>query len=170
MIQPISDEFRKWYFDDGNQRRDGAWHGTLRVAAWFVSAIMLLLLMTDISYSAERVDFRRDIQPILADRCWSCHGRDKPMAGLKLSDRDAATAPLENGKIAIVPGKPDASELIRRIESPDTDALMPPPETQKPLTDRQRQLLRLWIADGAEYAPHWSFVPPIATAAPKLAR
>lgn len=104
------------------------------------------------------VDFNRDIQPILADRCWNCHGRDKPTAGLKLSNREGAVAPLENGHRAIVPGKPDESELIRRIEAADPDVVMPPPETQKPLTDRQKKLLRAWIAAGAEYAPHWAFV------------
>lgn len=116
------------------------------------------------------VDFNRDIQPILADRCWGCHGRDKPTAGLKLSDRASAIASRDGGPAAIVPGQPDESALIRRIESADPDVVMPPPETQKPLSDRQKQLLRRWIAAGAEYAPHWAFVPPKRPDPPRVSR
>lgn len=131
----------------------------------FLSAVLISYLP---AAEPAAVDFNRDIQPILADRCWSCHGRDKPTAGLKLSSRETAMAPLDNGHRAIVPGKPDDSELIRRIEATDSDVVMPPPETQKPLTERQKKLLRQWIAAGAEYAPHWAFVPPKRPALPKV--
>jgi hypothetical protein len=136
---------------------------------WFPSISIAVLMLPAAGRAAEPViDFNRDIQPILADRCWSCHGRDKPIAGLKLSDRESALAPLENGTRAIVPGQPDESALIQRIESADPDTVMPPAEAQKPLTEQQKLLLRQWITAGAEYAPHWAFVAPKRPALPDV--
>ncbi len=101
--------------------------------------------------------FNRDIKPILSDKCFACHG---PAAraegtGLRLDLRDSAVTDWE----VIVPGKPDDSELVRRIESADDGELMPPPETHKPLSAGERALLRQWIAEGAEYESHWSYRP-----------
>ena len=109
--------------------------------------------------AAERpIDFGRDIQPILARRCFACHGPDKAEGGLRLNGREAALAELDSGAHAIVPGKPDESELLRRIASTDDDERMPPGDN-KPLSAEQVALVRQWIAQGAEWRGHWAFEP-----------
>jgi hypothetical protein len=80
---------------------------------------------------------------------------------LRLDQRDHALAPAESGSSAIVPHQPDASELVKRIFSTDAESVMPPPELDKPLTPLQKDLLRRWIEEGANYEPHWSFLAPI---------
>jgi hypothetical protein len=110
-----------------------------------------------------KIDFNRDVRPILADNCVYCHGPDaKHREGdLRLDVREDAVAAG-----AIAPGKPDSSELLRRILSDDADQRMPPPSTQKQLTDRQKSVLRRWIEQGAEYQKHWAYVPPQKHALP----
>ena len=117
------------------------------------------------------VDFSRDVRPILARHCFKCHGPDDTarQASLRLDRRDAATGPAESGAMAIVPGKPDESALIRRVSSDDDDEVMPPPAEKKPLSAAERETLRRWIADGAEYKPHWAFVAPVQSALPAVA-
>jgi len=108
-----------------------------------------------------QIDFARDIQPILAIHCWSCHGPDETsrQAELRLDVRDQAIA-----KSAIVPGDDSTSELIHRIDSTDTDSKMPPDTSKKPLNEKQKELLRKWIQQGATYAKHWAFEAPGRTA------
>lgn len=108
--------------------------------------------------AAEPIDFNRDIRPILADKCLTCHGPDpaKRQAELRLDLRERAIASLPSGTIAIVPGKPDASELVRRIEASE-DERMPPTSFNKSLTSEEKTALTRWIAQGADYAGHWSF-------------
>lgn len=120
-----------------------------------------LLLLAPFASAAE-VDYARDIQPIFAEKCALCHGPDKSTreADLRLDDRDSATAS------AIVPGDPEGSELLNRINSNDPDEVMPPPDHKKPLTEQERELLRQWIAEGAEYQQHWAFVPPVRPLVP----
>ncbi len=115
-----------------------------------------------IAPAASQVDFNRDVVPILSGNCFKCHGPDpeQRQAGLRLDHRDIATKPLDSGETAIVPGKPDQSELVRRVFSNDPDVRMPPPASKKELTDAQKKTLRDWIAAGAVYEPHWSFVAP----------
>src|SRR6185369_594914 len=93
-------------------------------------------------------------------------------AGLRLDDREAVGKPAESGEIAIVPGRAEKSELVRRINSDDETVVMPPPDTGKKLKAEQIALLTRWIADGAKYAKHWSFelpqkhpLPPVKQAA-----
>jgi Protein of unknown function (DUF1549)/Protein of unknown function (DUF1553)/Planctomycete cytochrome C len=107
-----------------------------------------------------KVEFNRDIRPILSNKCFACHGPDEEHreADLRLDVRDAAITAGADRK-AIVPGKPDESELVFRICSEDPDAVMPPRETEKPLTPSEIDLLKRWIAQGAEYQGHWSFLP-----------
>ncbi len=81
---------------------------------------------------AAKVDFRRDVQPLLAQRCYRCHGPDQAKGGLRLNKHETALAELESGAHAIVPGKPDESALVDRISSTDEDLRMPP--EGKPLT------------------------------------
>jgi hypothetical protein len=103
-----------------------------------------------------RLAFNRDIRPILSENCYACHGPDKNKrkAKLRLDERTSAVATQ-----AIVPGKPDDSELVARILSDDAEEVMPPPNTHKSLTAAQKDLLRRWIAEGAEYQAHWAYVP-----------
>ena len=111
--------------------------------------------------AAQDVDFRRDVLPILSNHCYACHGPDEKArkAKLRLDNAEAALAPRKNAQ-PIVPGKPDASEIIVRVESSDADSVMPPSEFKKPLTVKQKEILRKWIAGGAKYAEHWAFVSP----------
>jgi len=113
------------------------------------------------------VDFNRDIRPILAENCFYCHGQDgnKRQADLRLDDRAAAVSAG-----AIVPGNTGASTALERIRSSDPDVQMPPPTSNRKLSDEQKQLLDRWIAAGAEYAPHWGFVPPARPAVPAVSR
>jgi cytochrome c553 len=103
-----------------------------------------------------KVTFNRDIRPILSDKCFFCHGPDakKRQAKLRLDDRDVAL-----GKKAFVPGKADASEMIRRILATDDDHMPPVKSKLAPLTRAEVAKLRQWINDGAEYQAHWSFIP-----------
>ncbi|MCB9279223.1 MAG: DUF1553 domain-containing protein [Lewinellaceae bacterium] len=121
----------------------------------------------------EKIDFNFHIKPILADRCFPCHGPDKnkQKAGLALHEKDLALAELaENpGHFAIVPGKPSKSELYRRIISTDPDQLMPPPESNLNLSPYEILVLKKWIEQGAEYRPHWSFIPPVKPGVPAVA-
>ena len=111
--------------------------------------------------AAQAPDFNRDIRPILAENCFSCHGFDPGHreANLRLDTREGATAE-NDGVAAIVPGNLAASALWHRIRSTDPDEVMPPPKTHKSLTAAQKDLLRRWIEEGAPYEKHWSFVPP----------
>lgn len=115
-------------------------------------------------------DFNRQVRPILAQHCFKCHGPDDKgrEAGLRLDVREGAVAALESGERAIVPGKPDASELLRRIHSTDEADQMPPPATKKTLTVGEKTVLRQWIEAGAEYQPHWAFVAPRAAPLPAV--
>ena len=114
------------------------------------------------AWAAEPIEFNRDVRPVLADKCFACHGGDaKSLKGeLRLDLRERATAPAKSGKIAIVPGHAERSELMRRIGSGDPDDLMPPADSHKSLTQGEKQLLRRWIAEGAAYKDHWSFIRP----------
>jgi len=117
------------------------------------------------------VDFTKHIQPILAEHCAHCHGIDEStrQGGLRLDIRQNALEGGDSGEPAIVPGKPEESELVARIHSTDADVIMPPPHEKKPLSVEQKALLEAWIADGAGYHPHWSFVPPQKAVVPAVA-
>src|SRR5437879_5601070 len=109
------------------------------------------------------IQFNRDIRPILSENCYVCHGHDKNQrkAKLRLDVRDVAIE-----REAIVPGKPEASKLVEHIFSTDPDEIMPPPKTHKKLTSAQKDLLKGWIAAGAEYEPHWAYIKPKRFAVP----
>ena len=112
----------------------------------------------------EKVDFGRDIRPILSDKCFKCHGPATQKARLRLDDRDSAV-----DRVAITPGKHAESELIARVLLPDGDKKrMPPREVGTRLTPDQVSKLKAWIDQGAEYTAHWAFVPPKRPAVPEL--
>ncbi|HEX4415582.1 MAG TPA: DUF1553 domain-containing protein [Lacipirellulaceae bacterium] len=119
-----------------------------------------------------KVGYRHDILPILSDRCFKCHGPDSASrkAGLRLDRPDAAVSELDSGAKAIVPGKPADSELIHRIMSKDSDEMMPPPDSEKVLSDAERTLLQRWIEQGAKYEKHWAFVAPVRPDVPSVKR
>ena len=120
------------------------------------------------SFAAERPSFNRDIRPILADACFQCHGADEKQrkAGLRLDVQEIAFKPAESGATAIVPGRPDASELLKRLLSGDDSVRMPPTASGKTIAPQQIETLKRWIADGAEYQGHWAFIPPTRPVVP----
>ena len=117
------------------------------------------------SAEPEKLEYNRDIRPILADKCFACHGPDSAArkADLRLDQRETA---IEMS--AIAPGEPESSEMIRRILSTDESEVMPPPETKKTLTKAEKEKLTQWIKQGAEYQLHWSFIPPKRPELPKV--
>lgn len=120
--------------------------------------------------NAGEIEFNRDIRPILAQNCFTCHGADSASrkAGLRLDHFEDATAPRKDSMPPITPGKPDASELVRRIFTTDEDDHMPPPESKKTLTEAQKNLLKNWISQGAVYQAHWALLPPQRSALPQV--
>ncbi len=116
---------------------------------------------------AEPVDFSRDIQPLFAKRCFSCHGPDTQEAGLRLDQMAGATAALDSGGRAIVPGKTAESEILARITSNDPDIQMPPEGPR--LTAVQLDAITRWIDEGAEWKEHWAFRPLTRPAVPAAA-
>ena len=116
-----------------------------------------------------KVDFLREVRPILANHCFKCHGQDEAArkAKFRLDIRESAIAPAKSGAVPIVPGKLDKSELVRRIFAEDDDQ-MPPAAAKRPLTPEQKQILKRWIGEGAEYKPHWAFIKPAQPPLPKV--
>jgi len=119
-----------------------------------------------------RIDFDREIRPLLSETCFTCHGpdADKRQAGLRLDQKESAFGSLESGNTAIVPGAPEHSELIRRLLSTDPDEVMPPPSEQKRLSAAKIELMQKWVKQGAVWKGHWSFEsiesPPIPESDP----
>ncbi|MDN3690772.1 c-type cytochrome domain-containing protein, partial [Cyclobacterium jeungdonense] len=115
--------------------------------------------------STDQVSYNFHVRPILSDNCYACHGPDenKREAGLRLDMAESAYAALKENPDAhaIVPGKPGSSEVVRRLESTDAMEMMPPPESNLKLTEEEKGIIRKWIRQGAEYQPHWAFVPPV---------
>ena len=110
-----------------------------------------------------KIDFNRDVRPILSDKCFACHGPDEKVrkGDLRLDTRAGAIAN------AVVPGKPEASTLIERISSKEPEGLMPPAKTGKKLTVREVQILTQWVKESAPYAVHWAYAKPLRPAVPK---
>ena len=113
----------------------------------------------------ERIDFNRDIRPILSDNCFKCHGPDEHErhADLRLDSRQG----LEDAKDSLAPNDVDASELYRRLVTDDDSEIMPPLDSGRSLDARQKELIRLWIAQGAKWQDHWALVKPQKSALPK---
>jgi len=120
--------------------------------------------------SGAPLDYARDVRPILSQHCFKCHGPDEKArkGGYRLDLRKSAVEKTKSGLIPIVPGKPDESELVRRITADDDSELMPPPATKKPLSPTQKDILKRWITEGAEYKDHWAFVAPKPSGPPAV--
>ena len=119
---------------------------------------------------AAKVDFNFQIRPLLSDRCFRCHGPDSAArkAKLRLDQRDGALKELEDGMAVVKPGDLEHSELIRRIFAESEDDVMPPPDSHLTLTVAEKELLKRWVSEGADYKPHWSLLPVQAVEVPKL--
>ena len=135
------------------------------------SALLGLCVSALTVCAAERaVEFNRDVRPVLSDKCFTCHGPDAKTKNipLRLDQEAAAKADLGAGRRAIVEGDPDASELIRRVTTESKAKRMPPVHTGHAITPRELSVLRSWIAAGAKWEKHWSFIPPRTPALPKV--
>jgi hypothetical protein len=134
-----------------------------------ITPFFLLTALAAPAAAAGKLDFNRDIRPILSDNCFACHGFDakKRKADLRLDTPEGAYAAIE-GVFPIKPGDPAASSILQRALSTDEDEVMPPPETNKKLTAAQIDLLKRWIAEGAEYQRHWSFEAPVKSPLPEV--
>lgn len=121
----------------------------------------------------ETISYNFHIRPILSDKCFACHGPDanKRQANFRLDIKDSAYAPLKEtkGAFAIVPGKPEESEIFKRVSSVDPAYQMPTPESHlAPLTKQEITLIKKWIQQGGKYERHWAFVPPVKSALPAV--
>ena len=123
------------------------------------------ILLSGTASAAGKLEYNRDVRPILAENCFACHGPDSAArkADLRLDRREAA---IESG--AVTPGDLDASELIARINSTKPKEVMPPPSLHKTLTTAQKDTLRRWIEAGAEYQLHWSLITPARPSLPRV--
>jgi len=133
-----------------------------------IGALAVLAPGDSAAGSGARVDFGRDVRPVLSQHCFACHGPDegRRKAGLRLDLAEGATALLESGHRAIVPHDVAGSELVARITHESVKRRMPPRSADKPLSPDQVATLTRWIAEGAEYREHWSFLPPARPALP----
>ncbi|HMF13022.1 MAG TPA: PSD1 and planctomycete cytochrome C domain-containing protein, partial [Gemmataceae bacterium] len=125
----------------------------------------------DAAPSDAKIDFDRQVRPILSENCFACHGPDDKArkAKLRLDTKAGAFARLRGGGSAIVAGKPAESELFRRVSSADADERMPPVKSGKKLSGGQIDLVRQWIEQGADWSEHWSFVAPKRPQLPNVA-
>ncbi|MFQ5732759.1 MAG: PSD1 and planctomycete cytochrome C domain-containing protein [Planctomycetaceae bacterium] len=126
-----------------------------------LAALLAMGILPAIAQADEAVRYNRDVRPILAAKCFTCHGQDKRArkAELRLDVRKSALA-------VIKPGEPESSELIARISHADADSVMPPPATGNRITKAEAAVLRRWIRRGARYEKHWAFLPPERPAIP----
>ncbi|EEF59706.1 PSD1 and planctomycete cytochrome C domain-containing protein [Pedosphaera parvula] len=121
------------------------------------------------SSSSKTIDFNRDVRPILSDNCFNCHGPDEKRRKAKLRlDIAEGAVEVREGKQAIKPKDLQASEVWRRINTKDPDDMMPPPDSNKKLTEQQIQTLKRWIEGGAQYKGHWAFEAPRKPGLPKI--
>jgi hypothetical protein len=151
---------------------------------WKIIIILVFIVTTIVALSScftknshdklpDKISFNFHIRPILSDKCFKCHGPDanKRQAQFRLDIADSAFAPLKEtkGAFALVPGKPEESELYKRISSTDTSYMMPAPESHLgALSEYEIKLFKKWIQQGANYETHWAFTPPQKTALPKV--
>ena len=134
---------------------------------WKFGGALLILLLAAQGLRAGTIGYNNDIRPILSENCFPCHGADSASrkASLRLDRFEDAILPRKDSQPAIVPGKPNESALVSRINAADPDDIMPPTKTHKVLSAQQKELLKQWIAGGAKYQLHWSFIAPVR---PKL--
>ena len=133
------------------------------------ATLAISLFVTVHGLAAAKVNFQREVRPILSDSCFLCHGPDKTtrMVGMRLDTREGAFAKRPSGSV-IVPGNPKASLLYQRISADKPARLMPPPYSHKTLTAEQRETLRRWIEEGANWEEHWAYQAPVRREPPAV--
>lgn len=133
---------------------------------------IVAILLGHIAALAGELSYNRDIRPILSENCFACHGPDSAArkGNLRLDHFSDAVAPRKDGKLAIVPGKPEQSEVIHRVFTTDEDDVMPPLKSRKVLKQTEKETLRKWIAEGAKYEAHWSLIAPVRPKLPVVAK
>ncbi|HUG20659.1 MAG TPA: PSD1 and planctomycete cytochrome C domain-containing protein, partial [Planctomycetaceae bacterium] len=141
----------------------------MRTPSWFCVILIGSISAAELSAQDQKVSYRRDVRPILAAKCFACHGPDEAAreADLRLDEPEGAYAARGEAS-AIVPGKPSESEVWRRISSNDEFERMPPPDSMKSLPEQERGILKRWIEQGAEYETHWAFQAPQRPEVPSL--
>lgn len=132
------------------------------------ASFALIVVCSAIAHAEAPVDFAREVRPLLNAHCTACHGGVKNAGGISFLARDTALAEGDSGERAVVPGDPDSSEMLRRVTSTDEDVRMPPPDHGRALTAAEVDILRHWIAHGADWKAHWSFEPPVDPPAPAV--
>lgn len=131
--------------------------------------ILFLAITAMVSRSALAVDFNRDVRPILSNNCFQCHGPDAEHREADLRLDVEGSVIEDRGDYAVVDRQNAAeSELLKRIESDDTDLMMPPPESGKELSPEQVAILRAWIESGGEWKQHWAYEPPVRFPTPQM--
>jgi len=135
----------------------------------YYTSIWIAIITSAPAGAGEPVSFTRDVRPILSNNCYKCHGPDDAarLSDVRLDTRDGLFS-VTGGITPVVPRQLKASELYRRITSSDDDERMPPPESHKSLTQDEKDTLRLWIKQGAEWEPHWSFAPIMDPSLPRV--
>jgi hypothetical protein len=135
-----------------------------------IGVVIFAVLGQAVAADTEKLQFNRDIRPILSDKCFACHGIDakKREAKLRLDTVEGAFKPNEDGDVPITPGDLAKSEVWQRIISDDKDDMMPPPKSHKTLTAAQKDTIKRWIEQGAPYQKHWAFEAPVKPAVPEL--
>jgi hypothetical protein len=133
---------------------------------------LLFYLSSCQNETADRISYNTHIRPIFSDKCFKCHGPDAAQrkADYRLDTKEGALAALKSDpkRRAIVPGKPDQSDVINRIHSTDPDIMMPTPESGLVLSENEKQLINQWIKEGAEFEQHWAFIPIKKPTLPKV--
>jgi hypothetical protein len=150
------------------------WFVLLAFFAFFVESFLLPRKLNPAISAADgpqrQIDFNRDIRPILAEKCWICHGPDasNKKIKLRLDSEESALADLGRGRRAIVPNHPEQSQMVRRITAEDEAMRMPPVSSGRSLTGQEIELLIEWIRQGAEWRKHWSFIAPVRSQLPEV--
>jgi hypothetical protein len=118
----------------------------------------------------DKIDFNRDVRPILSENCFFCHGPDKGKrkADLRLDTKDGLFTAIEGKRTPAMPGHPERSEIYKRITTDDDDDRMPDPKSGKHLTDREIAVLKRWIEQGAQYKGHWAYIAPVRATVPEV--
>jgi hypothetical protein len=134
----------------------------LKKSVSFSEIMLALIVGLPVATASEKLGFNQDIRPILSDHCFTCHGQDSGArkGELRLDVREGALKGGKSGDPALVPGKPDESPFLARLLTHDPTELMPPPKAKNPVSPKEIETLRKWIGEGAEYQPHWAFIPP----------
>lgn len=137
-------------------------------AVKFCPIAVSLAVFPSLAGAVEKIQFNRDIRPILSKNCSACHGGVKEAGGVTVVFRDNLLKPAKSGETPIVPGHPEKSELFRRVTSKDGDEVMPPADHGGALKEPEIALLKQWITEGAEWQEHWAFSSPVPEPTPAV--